>query len=477
MGWISEVMQKLGLRSKSVPASSSRPGPKARPAAAGAPGPPAVARATEAGASAPDGSKALASSEIPALAPEALAQAAQAGQAFGLRRPLVGRRGRVEGFELQHAAAIAVRLGERVDDAAAVQAAALVGAARLAAAGGRLGLVSLPGRLLDRKGVQQQAGAGVWIAWRGEPPEAASIAALRARGARVGAPDGPPERLGGPAGVAPDFVLLRASAGGPDTLLLSAQRWSEAFPKAPRVASGLGGIDEVERMLRSGFTLAGGRLDGPAAAAGARTLDAAAHRICQLLNHLALDRDTAVVAEAVRADVALGYRLLRYANSPAIGLARGVDKIEQAVMVLGRAELQRWLAMMLLDGATRRPAAAALQEHALALGRLFEMLARRRGEPDPAALFTVGLLSRLDLLLQAPLGVVLEPLRLPDAARDALLAQRGPWAGYLEVAAVLEGDDEAALALAAAPFGGAPVVLDAARDAWGWAAEVAGPGG
>ncbi len=230
-------------------------------------------------------------------------------------------------------------------------------------------------------------------------------------------------------------------------------------------------------MLRSGFTLAGGRLDGPAAAAGARRLDAAAHRVCQLLNHLALDRDTAVVAEAVRADVALGYRLLRYANSPAIGLARGVDKIEHAVMVLGRAELQRWLAMMLLDGATRRPAAAALQEHALALGRLFEMLARRRGEPDPAALFTVGLLSRLDLLLQTPLDVVLEPLRLPDAARDALLARRGPWAGYLEVAAVLEGDDEAALAAAAAPFGGGPVVLDAARDAWGWAAEVAGPGG
>jgi EAL and modified HD-GYP domain-containing signal transduction protein len=439
-----------------------------------------VAPATRVGASTPAGPATRGSSEIPALAPEALAQAAQAAQAgpaYGLRRPLVGREGRVEGFELQHAAGVAGRLGERVDDPAAVTAAALVGAARLAAAGGRLGLVSLPGPLLDRKGVQQQAGAGVWIAWRGESPAAASVAALRARGARIGAPDGPPERLGGPAGVAPDFVLLRASAGGQDTLLLSAQRWSEAFPKVPRVATGLGGIDEVERMLRAGFALAGGRLDGPPAAAGPRTLDAAAHRICQLLNHLALDRDTAVVAEAVRADVALGYRLLRYANSPAIGLARGVDKIEQAVMVLGRAELQRWLAMMLLDGATRRPAAAALQEHALALGRLFEMLARRRSEPDPAALFTVGLLSRLDLLLQAPLAAVLEPLRLSDAARDALLARRGPWAGYLEVAAVLEGDDEAALAVAAAPFGGAPVVLDAARDAWGWAAEVAGHGG
>jgi len=40
------------------------------------------------------------------------------------------------------------------------------------------------------------------------------------------------------------------------------------------------------------------------AAFAARPLDAAAHRICELMNHLALDRDTAVIADAVRASKA-----------------------------------------------------------------------------------------------------------------------------------------------------------------------------
>jgi len=45
------------------------------------------------------------------------------------------------------------------------------------------------------------------------------------------------------------------------------------------------------------------------------------------------------VADAVRADVALTYRLLRYANSPALGLSRGVDSVEQAVQLLGWQKL------------------------------------------------------------------------------------------------------------------------------------------
>ena len=113
-----------------------------------------------------------------------------------------------------------------------------------------------------------------------------------------------------------------------------------------------------------------------------------------------------------------------------------------------------------------------MQEHALARGRLFEGLARRAGEARPQALFTLGLLSQLDLLLQLPMASALEPLRLPDAAREALLRRSGPWAGYLAVADALEGDDEAVLDAAAAPFGGAAAVLAEAESAWGWAAQL-----
>lgn len=397
---------------------------------------------------------------------------------YGHRHPLIGRNGRLAGFELRWPPALEARLAGRSDDAAAAQAAALVAAARLAANDGRRALVALDAGVFDRPGVLQQAAQGVMLAWRNAPPSGDAVKALRTRGTQVGAPDGPPEALAAAdAPVAhPDFVLLRAAGGDVDTVLLSAQRWHEARPGLPVVATGLVGIDAVERVLKAGFALAGGRLDARGVVAAPRRLDAAAHRICELMNHLALDRDTSVIADAVRADVALSYRLLRYANSPAIGLARGVDTVEAAIALLGHVELQRWLAVLLLGAANARPTAAALQEHALARGRMFEALARGCGEPRPEALFTLGVMSQLDLLLQVPMATALEPLRLPDVARDALLSRRGPWAPYLDLAGALEGDDQSALDAAAAPLGGSDLALVEAEKAWAWAAELLSAG-
>jgi c-di-GMP phosphodiesterase len=225
-------------------------------------------------------------------------------------------------------------------------------------------------------------------------------------------------------------------------------------------------------VLKAGFVLAGGQLDRSAQAPVAKPLSAAAHRVVELMNHLALDRDTALVADSVRADVALSYRLLRYANSPAIGLVKAVDSVEQAVMLLGRQELQRWLSVALLSAATGRKASKALEELALARGRLMEALGRLAGEPAPQNLFMLGLLSMLEVLMQLPLATVLAPLRLSESANQALLHQSGPWAPYLRVASALESGDDQRLAPLAQAWGGVEAVHAANDEAWAWAIEV-----
>ena len=398
-------------------------------------------------------------------APQPAAAPAAAEPAFGQRIPLIDRAGRVAGFEWRLPASLAGRGSEVL----AVHHHALVAAAGLCARGGRQSLVLLPAALLSRPSLQARAVAGTMLLPEGGPLAPEVAAELRGRGLLIGVPDGPPAQ-------APeaDFVLLRAAAGGIDTLLLSAQLWLEARPRLPRIAVGLEHIDDIERALAGGITLAGGQFGAGERPRAARPLQAAAHRICALLNDLALDRDTAQVAEAVRGDVALSYRLLRYANSPAIGLPNGVDTVEHAIALLGRVELGRWLSVMLMSAAGGRQASAALQEHALARGRLLEALALRAGEARPQSLFTVGLLSQFDLLLQMPLAAAIESLRLPDEARAALLQRSGPWAVYLELADVLSGDDEALFEALSEPFGGMEAVLAEAEKAWGWAAEVAG---
>lgn len=388
---------------------------------------------------------------------------------FGLQRPLVGARGRVAGFEFQLPPAVARRLSARPDLAAQVaHQGLLLWAMRPALEKGRHAVAEVSAAALARPALVDQVPPGAWLCvpdLASLPPEQA--AALRARGVRLGVPDGPP-------GEAPqaDFAWLHASGDDADTVLLSAQRWHEARPRLPLVATGFAAVDDIERALRTGITLAGGQL-GRRRSASHKPVNAAAHRICELMNHLALNRDTAVLADAVRGDVALSYRLLRYANSPALGLSRSVESVEQAVLLLGRQELSRWLSMLLLSSAASRQAAAALQEQALARGRLLELLARENDEPVPEALFSLGLFSMLEALLETPLAQALAPLRLSESASQALLQDQGPWAPYLQMALAMEGEDDTRTDSLAARWGGIEAVQSRAESAWAWAAALA----
>ena len=406
----------------------------------------------------------------PFVAPEAAAHAAEPLEGLGHRRPLVGRNGQVAGFELLLAPAVEKRLAARGDSPSVLlHYSALLTAAATVTAGGRAALVCLPALLLNHPKLADAASAHTLLLLddlAAVPPELAAV--LRARGVRLGVPDGPPS-----AALKPDFVVLQAAAGGIDTLLLSAQRWREPLPKVMLVGLGLQHLEDLENALRGGITLAGGLLGQSREHPVARPLSASAHRICGLLNHLALDRDTAVIADEVRADATLTYRLLRYANSPAIGLQRAVEVVDDAVQQLGRAELQRWLSVQLISAAQSRQAARALEEAALVRGRVLEAIARRRQEPNPGAHFTLGVLSLIEPLLQVPVADAVGPLRLGEEVTAALLRREGPWAARLALLDALDETVSENANVQAAALGLEPGELAGiVDDAWGWSSQV-----
>jgi len=171
-------------------------------------------------------------------------------------------------------------------------------------------------------------------------------------------------------------------------------------------------------------------------------LGAAAHRICELLSHLAMDRDTEVVAEVVRGDAALTYRALRYAKSPAIGAKQGIETVDSAVALLGRRELQRWPSVQLmLSAGPAKQAPRALEESAQVRGRVLENLAPELGEANPGAHFTLGLLSVIEPLPQVPLADAIAPLRLGDKWTTALPRREGPRAARLRLLGALDALD------------------------------------
>ena len=154
-----------------------------------------------------------------------------------------------------------------------------------------------------------------------------------------------------------------------------------------------------------------------------------------------------------------------------------METVDDAVTLLGRAELYRWLSVQLMSAAAARQASKALEESALARGRVLEAIARARNEDNPGAHFTLGLLSLIEQLLQVPMAQALAPLRLSEPALQALLERRGAWAPRLALLDAVENSLAEAAEVIAAELGVAESLPEIVEQAWVWAAALRdGPG-
>ena len=150
------------------------------------------------------------------------------------------------------------------------------------------------------------------------------------------------------------------------------------------------------------------------------------------------DVTEAALEDAFRSHPSLSLSLLRIVNSASFG-SRSVDSIGQAIRLIGRQALSRWVLIMLASSVgSQSPVAYEAVVQALVRGRFLETVTARGIPGDPAARFLVGLLSRMDVLLGMPMPAVLERLPVSGDVRDALIAGTGPHAAVLRLAVAYE---------------------------------------
>lgn len=196
--------------------------------------------------------------------------------------------------------------------------------------------------------------------------------------------------------------------------------------------------------------------------------------LLHLFNLVQGDAENAEIADALKQDPLLTYRILRYLNSAAIGLSRPVPSIDQALVLLGRLRLARWLSVLLFSVKNPDFADWLLVEASLGRGRVMELLGAQR---FPAAegdhLFLTGVFSRLDRLLHIPLPEAIEGMSLPTHVRNALLERSGPYAPLLAVAEACEAFDPPRMEAAARAAGLDPLAVNRALlDATAWTSEI-----
>lgn len=189
-------------------------------------------------------------------------------------------------------------------------------------------------------------------------------------------------------------------------------------------------------------------------AAAAKSIDSSRLLILRLLNLLMQHAEYAVLAAEFKLDAGLGYKLLRYINSPAVGLRHPIRSIDHVLLMLGHDQLYRWLTLLLFSHRQGDPRAAALLRQALVRARFAESLGERHLAAElRGGLFIAGILSLLDALLDLPMAQALEGMQLAPAIVDVLLRGTGPYGPYLEMARACERGDQAGLGRIAGELG------------------------
>ncbi|MCG8619632.1 MAG: HDOD domain-containing protein [Desulfobacterales bacterium] len=134
-----------------------------------------------------------------------------------------------------------------------------------------------------------------------------------------------------------------------------------------------------------------------------------------------LNLDT--VAELIKKDVSVSFKLLKFINAAYFRRLTPVDTIKDAITYLGTDELKKFINVVVVsdlnpDKPNELIRASVIR--ARMLERCADMVKTRY---NPDELFTIGLFSSMDAIMDMPMANILENIALSDHIKEALLGR------------------------------------------------------
>jgi len=345
--------------------------------------------------------------------------------------------------------------------------------------GHRLAFIDIPVGMLENVSLQDLSPTHTVLCLQAEDTAfsmetlSAQVHHLRSLGFHIGVPD---------PGSAPqletllpqaNIVILHASTLNANEGLKLAEYLRKQAPTAQILIRELRGMEDFRFSRQLGATLFQGPFITSREEWQDHNLNAAQMHILLLLQKLSQDAEIREIVDLVKKDPAISIRLLRYINSAANGLNQKVSSIENALTVLGQAQLCRWLTLLLCLSGEHNGRSEAALENALTRARMMELLGNKQGGVCAEALFLTGLLSLIDVILQEPMNKALASLAIAPEISNAILQRSGPYAAFLELAIACEQRDAEKIKLVATQAGPAlSAILEAYSRALQWTLEI-----
>lgn len=154
----------------------------------------------------------------------------------------------------------------------------------------------------------------------------------------------------------------------------------------------------------------------------------------------------------VSRDLSINYKLMRYINSAYFGMFKRVKSVKQTLVLLGTKEVRRFVSLIAMAQlVSGKP--DELIRASLIRARLCENLGKEAIGKSGSELFTLGLFSFIDAILDDEMGNIMEDLPLSENIKKALTGGGGELADYLALVSCYETGDWEKVAVLAAKTG------------------------
>ena len=148
-------------------------------------------------------------------------------------------------------------------------------------------------------------------------------------------------------------------------------------------------------------------------------------------------------------DVAISYKLLRYVNSAYFRRLSEVTSIGQAIFMLGEKQIRRFVSLIAMSTLGAEKPDELIRTSA-ARAKFCELVGSLNGHKAMSdELFTLGLFSLIDAILDDSMESLMEKLPLSASIEEALVSNSGPLAEFLTLISAYEKGDWGVAAAAA----------------------------
>jgi EAL and modified HD-GYP domain-containing signal transduction protein len=353
-------------------------------------------------------------------------------QFFLGRQPIIGRSGELVAYELLFRSGTANH-AEIADDMAA--SAAVIEHAFLdlgvdAALGDKLGFINVSEGMLLHPMIESLPPRRVVLELLETVPVTPEVcrrcAALKQAGYRL-AIDDVTSLERGHAALLPliDIVKIDVHGMSDDTLRGLAR---ELKPyKVALLGEKIDQISHYNLCWEQGFSLFQGYYFARPTVLSGRKVPPSTLVLIKLFGLLAADAEIRELEAALKRTPELTLRMLKLVNSAAFYTGRKISTLRNAIVVLGRVQLNRLIQVMMFAQQHRgRPGTDPLIHATVVRGRLMELLAEARGLLGMRGrAFMTGILSLADVLFAQDMEEIIRLLNLQDEIKAALRAHEG----------------------------------------------------